>query len=105
MHGLQGERGLLPHIGACGRYMHLHALRRKFMHEGHVTSWRTSHLFSVYSPMWGSLLDDKKETRGRRRVEKKEDLPPYVFSGSYTTTKYTNKQDVKLLSSGRPELE
>ncbi|PUZ46837.1 hypothetical protein GQ55_7G114500 [Panicum hallii var. hallii] len=46
----------------------------------------------------------KEEIRGRRRVEEKEELPPYVFSGSYTTTKYTNKQDVGLLSSGRSDL-
>jgi hypothetical protein len=55
--------------------------------------------------MWGSLLEDKRGDPGqeRGRAELKQELHPHVFSGSYTTTKYTNRQELGLLSSGRPE--
>jgi hypothetical protein len=36
-------------------------------------------------------------------AEIKHELPPHVLSGSYTTTKYMDKQDAGLLSSGRFE--
>jgi hypothetical protein len=75
------------------------------MHEWHVTLGRTPYLFSVYNPMWGSLLDYKSGDSGQEggRAELKHELPPHVFSGSHTTTKYTDKQEVGLLSSRCPE--
>jgi hypothetical protein len=72
------------------------------MHKWHVTLERTPHLFSVYSPMWRSLLDYKKGDPGlgeRGRAQARA----HIFSGSCTTTEYTDKQDVGLLSFGRPE--
>jgi hypothetical protein len=64
--------------------------------------------FSVYSPFWGSLLDYKRGDPGLGGLKKKipeleNELSSCVLSSSCTPTKYTKKQDVRLLSSGRPK--
>ena len=41
--------------------------RKKPMHEGHVTSGRKPHIFSVRSPMWGSLLNYKRGDSGHEK--------------------------------------
>jgi hypothetical protein len=71
----------------------------------------TPHWFSMYSLLWGSLLDYKrgdpragKGTASSKKIQDLEkELGSYVLSSSCTPIKYTEKQDVGLLSSGRPE--
>jgi hypothetical protein len=80
--------------------------------KGMSTVEATSHWFFVYSPLWGSLLDYERGEPGQERggragskniPELENKLGSYVLSSSCTPTKYTEKQDVGLLSSRRFE--
>jgi hypothetical protein len=79
--------------------------------KGMPTVEATPRWFSVYSPLRGSLLDYKRGDPGQEREafglknipELENELSSRVLSSSWNPTKYTEKQDVGLLSSGRSE--
>ena len=74
--------------------------------EGYLT-----YFLCATSLVWGSLLNykrgDLRQGKGDlfllpQSLQAQDHALLHVFSGSFTTTKYIDKQDVWLLSYGRP---
>ena len=95
-----------------GRCMQLQALKEETHAWRTRRLRRTPHMFSVRSLMWWSLLSYKRGDPGQKRdgfFSPKNWLQSWCISSalvpsdSHSTKRYTNKQDVGLLSSGRPE--